>query len=173
MSDPFTASGQIRTEPAEDIEKPMRLRGDAPRVTRLSRKVLAGLGGVTSLVLGGALIYALQTRDTTKTADELFSTENRATADGLVGLPKDYSTIPKLGPPLPGDLGRPILDAQRRGMPVPNPIIVPPDPTISAEEQRRLQEIEAARMSKIFAADRKSTRLNSSHSTLSRMPSSA
>ena len=152
MSDPFTASGQIRTEPAEDIEKPMRLRGDAPRVTRLSRKVLAGLGGVTSLVLGGALIYALQTRDTTKTADELFSTENRATADGLVGLPKDYSTIPKLGPPLPGDLGRPILDAQRRGMPVPNPIIVPPDPTISAEEQRRLQEIEAARMSKIFAA---------------------
>ncbi len=152
MSDPYTASGQIKTEPAEDTEKPMRLRGDAPRVTRLSRKVLAGLGGVTSLVLGGALIYALQTRDTTKTADELFSTENRATADGLVGLPKDYSTIPKLGPPLPGDLGRPILDAQKRGMSVPNPNIVPPDPAISAEEQRRLQEIEAARMSKLFAA---------------------
>jgi type IV secretion system protein TrbI len=152
MSDPFTASGETRTEPAEDKEKPMRLRGNAPRVTRLSRKVLAGLGGVTSLVLGGALIYALQTRDTTKTADELFSTENRATADGLVGLPKDYSSIPKLGPPLPGDLGRPILDAQRRGMPVPNPIIVPPDPAISAEEQRRLQEIETARMSKLFAA---------------------
>ena len=152
MSDPFTASGQIRTEPAEDTEKPMRLRGDAPRVTRLSRKVLAGLGGVTSLVLGGALIYALQTRDPTKTADELFSTENRATADGLVGLPKDYSTIPKLGPPLPGDLGRPILEAQKRGMPVPNPTVVPPDPAISAEEQRLLQEVEAARMSKLFAA---------------------
>ena len=152
MSDPFTASGQIRTEPAEDTEKPMRLRGDAPRVTRLSRKVLAGLGGITSLVLGGALIYALQTRDTTKTADELFSTENRATADGLVGLPKDYSSIPKLGPPLPGDLGRPILEAQKRGMRVPNPNIVPPDPAISAEEQRRLQEIESARMSKLFAA---------------------
>jgi type IV secretion system protein TrbI len=152
MSDPHTVSGQIRTEPAEDTEKPMRLRGDAPRVTRLSRKVLAGLGGVTSLVLGGALIYALQTRDTAKTADELFSTENRATADGLVGLPKDYSTIPKLGPPLPGDLGRPILEAQKRGMPVPNPNIVPPDPAINSEEQRRLQEIEAARMSKLFAA---------------------
>ncbi len=152
MSDPYTATGQIRTEPAEDTEKPMRLRGDAPRVTRLSRKVLAGLGGVTSLVLGGALIYALQTRDTNKTGDELFSTENRATADGLVGLPKDYSSIPKLGPPLPGDLGRPILEAQKRGMPIPNPNIVPPDPAISAEEQRRLQEVEAARMSKLFAA---------------------
>jgi type IV secretion system protein TrbI len=152
MSDTYNASGHMRTKPAEDTEKPMRLRGDAPRVTRLSRKVLAGLGGVTSLVLGGALIYALQTRDTAKTGDELFSTENRATADGLVGLPKDYSTIPKLGPPLPGDLGRPILDAQKRGMPVPNPNIVPPDPAISAEEQRRLQDIEAARMSKLFAA---------------------
>jgi type IV secretion system protein TrbI len=152
MSDPHTVSGQIETEPSEDTEKPMRLRGDAPRVTRLSRKVLAGLGGVTSLVLGGALIYALQTRDTIKTADELFSTENRATADGLVSLPKDYSGIPKLGPPLPGDLGRPILEAQKRGMPVSNPNIAPPDPALAAEEQRRLQEIEAARMSKLFAA---------------------
>lgn len=152
MSDPHTATGQTKAEPAEDTEKPMRLRGDAPRVTRLSRKVLAGLGGITSLVLGGALIYALQTRDTTKTGDELFSTENRSTADGLVGLPKDYSSIPKLGPPLPGDLGRPILEAQKRGMPVPNPNIVPLDPAISAEEQRRLQEIETARMSKLFAA---------------------
>ena len=152
MSDPYSATRQIKAEPIEDTEKPMRLRGDAPRVTRLSRKVLAGLGGVTSLVLGGALIYALQTRETTKSADELFSTENRATADGLVGLPKDYSSIPKLGPPLPGDLGRPILDAQKRGMFVPNPNIAPPDPAISAEEQRRLQEIETARMSKLFAA---------------------
>lgn len=152
MSDPFTSLGQTRTEPAEDTEKPMRLRGDTPRVTRLSRKVLAGLGGITSLILGGALIYALQTRDATKTSDELFSTENRATADGLVGLPKDYSSIPKLGPPLPGDLGRPILEAQKRGMPIPNPNMIPPDPAIAVEEQRRLQEIEAARMSKLFAA---------------------
>jgi type IV secretion system protein TrbI len=152
MSDPNNQAEPVKARPIEDVDKPMRLRGDAPRVTRLSRKVLAGLGGVTSLVLGGALIYALQTRDPTKTADELFSTENRATADGLVGLPKDYSTIPKLGPPLPGDLGRPILEAQKRGMPITNPIIGPPDPAISAEEQRRVQEIEAARMSKLFAA---------------------
>ena len=35
----------------------------APRVTRLSRKVLAGIGLVASVGIGGALIYALQTRD--------------------------------------------------------------------------------------------------------------
>jgi type IV secretion system protein TrbI len=37
-------------------------------------------------------------------------------------------------------------------MPITNPIIGPPDPAISAEEQRRVQEIESARMSKLFAA---------------------
>jgi type IV secretion system protein VirB10 len=125
----------------------MRLRGEAPRVTRLSRRVLAGLGLVASLGIGGALIYALQTRHGGPGNEELFSTDNRTTADGLAGLPRDYSgvpqpTVPQLGPPLPGDLGRPILNAQNRGQPVQG---------VSAEEQRRLQEIESARTSRLFA----------------------
>ena len=81
----------------------------------------------------------------------MYSTENRATADGLTGLPKDYTGIPKLGPPLPGDLGRPILDAQNRGQPVP-PTGLVTGQGVTAEEQRHLQEIEAARLSKLFAA---------------------
>ena len=135
--------------PIEHATKTMRLRGDPPRVTRLSRKVLVGLGLVSSLCLGGALIYALQTGGPGKSADELYSTENRATADGLAGLPRDYSAIPKLGPPLPGDLGRPMLAARNNGVPVPNPLAVDSGP--SAEEQRQLQEIETARISKLFA----------------------
>jgi len=100
------------------------------------------------------LIYALQTRDGGGGNTELHSTENRATADGLAGLPKDY-TGPVLGPALPGDLGRPILDAQNRGQPVPGPGIGTPaatPPGLSAEEQRRLQEIEAARTGRLFAS---------------------
>ncbi|GJE19268.1 TrbI/VirB10 family protein [Methylobacterium marchantiae] len=130
---------------------PMRLRAEPPRVTRLSRKVLAGLGLVGSLSIGGALIYALQTRDGGGGNSELYSTENRSTADGLNGLPRDY-TGPVLGPALPGDLGRPILDAQNRGQPVPAPGIATATPGLSAEEQRRLQEIEAARTGKLFAS---------------------
>jgi type IV secretory pathway VirB10-like protein len=126
---------------------PMRLRGETPRVTRLSRKVLAGIGLVASVGIGGALIYALQTRDAGRPADELYSTDNRSTADGLAGLPRDYSGVPQLGPPLPGDLGRPILGAQNRGQPLPNQ----PNPGLSAEEQRRLQEIETARVSRLFS----------------------
>ena len=139
------------TGSAAEVAAPMRLGADAPRVTRLSRKVLAGIGLVASVGLGGALIYALQTRDGGGSTKELYSTENRSTADGLAGLPRDYSGVPRLGPPLPGDLGRPILDAQNRGQPVPAPGIATPNPGLSAEEQRRLQEIETARTSRLFS----------------------
>ena len=50
--------GRAMTEPStgteEDLAAPMRLRADPPRVTRLSRKVLAGLGLVAGLGIGGA-----------------------------------------------------------------------------------------------------------------------
>lgn len=135
------------TGSATDSAAPMRLRADAPRVTRLSRKVLASIGVVASLGVGGALIYALQTRDADTGGEELYSTDNRATADGLAGLPRDYSG-PVLGPALPGDLGRPILDAQSRGQPVVPPAMA--TPAVDPEEQRRLAEEEAARLSRVF-----------------------
>lgn len=152
-------TGQEERPEPENIEQPltgepappMRLRAEAPRVTRLSRKVLAGLGLVASVGIGSALIYALQTRDGGRSNQELYSTDNRATADGLAGLPRDY-TGPVLGPPLPGDLGRPILNAQNRGQQVPVPGMAAPNPGPSAEEQRRLQELESARTAHLFAS---------------------
>jgi type IV secretory pathway VirB10-like protein len=125
----------------------MRLRPEPPRVTRLSRKVLAGIGVVAGLGIGGALIYALQTRDGGRNVEELYSTTNRQPADGLAGLPRDY-TGPVLGPPLPGDLGRPIVDAQNRGQPVVPPTIT--TPAVDEAEQRRRAEEEAARTSRVF-----------------------
>lgn len=126
---------------------PMRLRAEPPRVTQLSRKVLASVTAVALVGIGGALIYALQTRNVGPDGEELYSTANRQTADGLAGLPRDY-TGPVLGPPLPGDLGRPILDAQKRGQPVVPPAIS--TPTVDEAEQRRLAEEEAARTSRVF-----------------------
>lgn len=126
---------------------PMRLRAEPPRVTRLSRKVLASVAAVALVGIGGALIYALQTRDGGTGGEELYSTSNRQTADGLASLPRDY-TGPVLGPPLPGDLGRPILGAQNRGQPVAPPPMT--TPTMDAAEQRRLAEEEAARVSRVF-----------------------
>jgi type IV secretion system protein VirB10 len=64
--------------------------------------VQLGLERVSGDAIAAALIYALQTRRGDQSAKELYSTENRTTADGLAGLPRDYAGIPKLGPPLPG-----------------------------------------------------------------------
>lgn len=136
-----------------DLKAEFRLRPEPPRVTRLSRKVLIGLGGVSGLAIAAALFFALDTnRRSAQTPAELYNTENRTPADGLANLPKDYTGIPKLGPALPGDLGRPILKAQEEGKPVAVPTIQ--TPRVDPEEQRRLAEIEAARVAKLFTDSR-------------------
>ncbi|MEY9107837.1 type IV secretory pathway VirB10-like protein [Bradyrhizobium yuanmingense] len=125
-----------------------RLRAEHPRVTRLSRKLLAGGSAVVLLVIGGAVLWSLQhNRSRNQAAEELYSTDHHNVADGIMTLPKDYAgvprqPIPQLGPPLPGDLGRPILAAQGQS------------PAIGAhpDQQRRDQETEAARISHLFAS---------------------
>ena len=97
----------------------MQLRSSRRPVTRLSRKVLLGLGTVAALGIAGALFLALRPQTQT-TGSELYNTSNRMTPDGLANLPRDYTGLPRnapqLGPPLPGDLGRPIANA---GAPAP------------------------------------------------------
>jgi type IV secretion system protein TrbI len=124
----------------------MRLRSSRPPVTRLSRRVLLGLGTAAAIGIGGALFFALKPQHQT-TGSELYNTNNRNTPDGLANLPRDYTGLPKpapqLGPPLPGDLGRPMANA---GVPAPG-MPAGADP----EQQRIAQEQEAARVSRLFA----------------------
>jgi type IV secretion system protein TrbI len=149
----------VSTEPEPDIRPgrnnepgrvaSMRLRAERPRVTRLSRKVLAGGAAIGLVAISGAVLWALQNnRSHTTTPAELYTTDHHNVADGLTGLPRDYAGIPRqappLGPALPGDLGRPILNAQN----APSVTI----PTIDSEQQRVSQEIEAARLSQLFAS---------------------
>ena len=71
------------TDAPTDTAAAMRLRADPPRVTRLSRKLIAGLGVAAGLGIGAALIYALQAPDRSRAPTELFSTDRRTPADGL------------------------------------------------------------------------------------------
>lgn len=137
-------------EPHEEGGRPpqeMRLRSSRAPVTRLSRKVLLGLGTAAALGIGGALFLALRPQHQTG-GSELYNTNNRNTPDGLAALPKDYTGLPKsvpqLGPPLPGDLGRPILNA---GAPAPGM----PAPAADPEKERLAQEQQAALTSHLFA----------------------
>lgn len=136
------------SETSTDTAAAMRLRADPPRVTRISRKVIIGLGVVAGLGIGAALIYGLQRPDRSAAPEELITTDRRQPADGLRDLPGSYDAIPQLGPPLPGDLGGGILDAQRRGQPVAAPSLTPL--TMDSAEQQRLAELDAARVSDLF-----------------------
>ncbi len=123
----------------------LRLRADRPRVTRLSRKVIIGAGAVAVTGVLGLGYLALQSRNGNRQPQELYITQSRNIADGITNLPSDYTEVPKptppLGPPLPGDLGPPILHAQQQGQ-------------ISSgndEAQQRLaQEQQAALTSSLF-----------------------
>ena len=113
-------SGSEKHDDAARTPAPeLRLRADRPRVTRLSRKVLVGLGGIACAGIFGLGLWALQSRNGNQQPQELYNTQSRNIADGIANLPSDYAEIPKasppLGPPLPGDLGPPILHAQQQG----------------------------------------------------------
>src|SRR5712671_7167751 len=125
----------------------LRLRTEHPRITRLSRKVLAGATALALLLISGAVLWALKGKNPHKLApDELYSTDHHNVADGLTTLPQDYAAIPRdvprLGPPLPGDLGRPNVTAEGQSGPI----------GLDAEQQRVNQETEAARTSKVFVS---------------------
>jgi type IV secretion system protein VirB10 len=101
-----------------ELAADLRLHPQRPPVTRLSRKVLIGLASVAIMAVLGAVMWALDSRRSKQeTGSELYNTEHKATADELAKLPRDYSGlppgVPPLGPPLPGDFGRPML--QERG----------------------------------------------------------
>ena len=177
-SDDESANGRAQSERPrlKETADAMRLRPTLPPVTRLSRKALLGLGVVVSIGLGGALVYALQGREDVERPPELVPTDNRTTPNGLSQLPRDYSGIPRLGPPLPGDLGRPILRAQQQGRDVPIPGIAtsapraqPMDPAV----QQRQQEREAARTAKLFAAGSTTTSPEASSALMEDLPINA
>ena len=170
MSDD-TPSDTLRPAQAAPKVAPERLELRArPRpVTRLSRRALIALGSGSSLVIGGLAIWALSTsHDAGKAPEELYSTDRKPVAEGLNTLPRDYAGVPpapppgvpQLGPPLPGDLGRPILSAgQQSTSPIAHApgLAAAPPPGPSPEEQARLaeiqrlrQEAEAARRSGLF-----------------------
>ena len=131
-----------RPKSERDIVADLQLHPERTPVTRLSRKVLIGLALIATIAVLGAVFWALDMRGGRRQAEsELYNTEHKTTADELAKLPRDYTgmprNVPPLGPPLPGDFGSPVLQAQ-------------PAQQISQEQQRVAQEAEAARTSRLF-----------------------
>ncbi|MBD3770472.1 MAG: TrbI/VirB10 family protein [Rhodobacterales bacterium] len=123
------------TEAASPAPKPLEIRGRPRPVKRFSKRALMALVGTGSAIVLGSLAFALQgpKDDAGGPARELYNTGHNPEADGLAALPKSYGELEQqediLGPPLPGDLGTPILKAQREGrMGMPEEDAPEPDP---------------------------------------------
>jgi len=139
--------------PPEGLE----LRARPRPVTRVNRKLLIGGTAIVCLALFGAVLFALNPPDWrgAQKAEELYNTDRKATAEGLSRLPQSYEGIPKLGPPLPGDLGDAMHKAEvGRGAELPiNQAPFRPDPEADLERADRIRLSRLAqqgRESKLF-----------------------
>ncbi len=107
------------TEPNQKVEpEELVLRGKPRRVTRFRRPVVIGAVATVTVMVCGAAWLALRAPSLKVKVggDELYNTGAKPAADQLAALPANYDKvkIPKLGPPLPGDLGLPIVSRERQ-----------------------------------------------------------
>ncbi|MDP9424295.1 MAG: TrbI/VirB10 family protein [Pseudomonadota bacterium] len=100
--------------PKEDPET-LVLRGRPRPVIRFRRGLIIGVTGTATAALIGLAWLALEP-PSFKLAGDAGASElaSKAAPDGLADAPASYADVPQLGPPLPGDLGRPILEQQRK-----------------------------------------------------------
>ena len=91
----------------KEVPPDLTIRARPRAVRRFSRKALMGGSAVLASIMCAALAVALQSPDYGESGgDELYNVSHKPMAEGLELLPKSYGDMkPKLGPPLPGDLG--------------------------------------------------------------------
>ncbi|MFK4792187.1 TrbI/VirB10 family protein [Sphingobium sp. ZW T5_29] len=142
------ATGRPAPIPKVDPET-LNLRASPARAIRFRRGAIIGIAAVGSASLVGIAWMALKPQVFRQVAQEseLSQPMAKPASDALSGLPSTYGDAPKLGPPLPGDLGRPILRAQERT----EAVIAPTQVDTTAARQQRLADIKAARESGLMA----------------------
>lgn len=151
MSDertPLPPAGPAKVDPETLV-----LRGSPGRVVRFRRGVIVGIAALGSTALVATAWLALKPASLSLVASGEDRPVNAASAapEALAGAPRNYGDVPRLGPPLPGDLGRPILERQREmatetapGQPGP-PAMDAAAQAAETERQRRLAEARQAR----------------------------
>jgi len=139
--------GRVAKEPPERLSLRARPRG----VARFNRRVVIGVAAVGSTFIVVATMVALHPPSFHHDPSaELLGGANKQVADQLAGLPKSYGDMapkpPKLGPPLPGDLGPAVAHQEQNLGLRPNP----EEDADRAERMRIARQAQQARESKVF-----------------------
>lgn len=129
------------------------LRAKPQPVTRLNRRTMMILAGGLAVAVLGATMWSLRTPDYLKAgkAKELYHVDHVHTTEDLDQLPASYGDlpahspkpVPKLGPPLPGDLGPAIVKSKQ-------PVVARYTATGGVRSDRGRTPAEAAASSPLF-----------------------
>lgn len=150
--------GQPVDPPARPVQakvdpETLALRARPISAIRFKRGAIIGAAALGSASLIGIAWMALKPQVFRQVAVEsdLSQPMARQPNDALAGVPASYGDAPKLGPPLPGDLGRPILRAQEQAEFSEREAGSAGVDAAEAERQQRLAELKAARESGLMA----------------------
>ena len=140
--------------PKQDPES-LVLRGRPRPVIRFRRGLIIGVSAIAATALIGLAWIALEPPSFRLAGDDQRpELSAKATPDGIGDAPATYADVPQLGPPLPGDLGRPILERQRQldGI-APDRAVADAQSEADRQrqaEQRLAEQAEAARSSAVL-----------------------
>ena len=101
--------------PHKEDPETLVLRGRPRPVVRFRRGLIVGITAAVaiSLVILAWVALGPPALRTAEAAIQSDEQSGKAPPDALGGAPKTYGDVPRLGPPFPGDLGRPLLPHER------------------------------------------------------------
>ena len=137
----------------------LAIRTRPPRAIRFKRGAIIAIAatGSTGLVALTWIALSPHLPRHGETPSELSQPDSRPSTDALNGAPATYGDVPRLGPPLPGDLGKPILEHQQSMATAINPADQQLQQAEAAERERRLAELKAARESGVLVQNRQTS----------------
>ena len=137
----------------------LAIRARPPRAIRFKRGVIIAAAACLSASLIAVTWMALKPRlfQRSESQQDLSQPDLRPTTDALSGAPATYGDVPRLGPPLPGDLGKPILERQQQLATAANPSDQQIQQAEAAERERQLAELKAARESGVLVQNRQTS----------------
>lgn len=153
----------------------LALRAQPARAIRFKRGAVVGIAAAASVGIAATAWVALKPRAFHIIAATPDATGSAVpTGDALGALPATYADVPRLGPPLPGDLGRPIIEHQRA-------MLIDPgageggrvDPAAHVERDRRVAEVQAAQRSGLMVQTGDRQQLSAEPLTAVATPSAA
>jgi type IV secretion system protein VirB10 len=154
----FRSDIDIPVSPPKEDPEALVLRGRPRPVVRFRKGLIIGITATVSAGVIGVTWLALEPASFRFAAEGRDDGEplSKAPPDALANAPTGYGDAPRLGPPLPGDLGRPILDHERSLATAPPAVATEgaqaaqrDQAAAEASRERRLAEMDAARRSPV------------------------